>query len=346
MKYIVFNKINNDVIKKWDNFINTHKYGTVFQSYRMWELFKQTDLFEPVFYYCLNRTNDLVGILLGAVIRESKGLKGFISSRTVVYGGPLIDQSIRDSNEVLELLLNFFVHDVKKRSMFIQFRNFFDLSGVKNVFRDFGFKLHPRLNLLIDTTEQQKVWRGISESRRRQIKKSLRNGARIIEPDDIKQLRIFYNILNDLYQNKVKKPLPGWSFFKNFYTIFHKQNSGKIFLIEYEGKIIGGILSPLLEGQSLYEWYVCGLDKEFKEKGIFPSALVTWAAIEYAAKNNFCTFDFMGVGKPGVKYGVREFKSRFGGKTVNYGRYIRINNQLLYRMAEMGYNILAHLKKI
>ena len=74
--------------------------------------------------------------------------------------------------------------------------------------------------------------------------------------------------------------------------------------------------------------------------------LATWAAMEYAIENKIESFDFMGVGRPDVPYGVRDFKERFGGKQVNYGRLTRINNKFLYNTAELGYNILALLKRI
>jgi len=54
----------------------------------------------------------------------------------------------------------------------------------------------------------------------------------------------------------------------------------------------------------------------------------------------------MGVGTPEMSYGVRDFKARFGGELVNYGRFIRINNKFFFHIAEIGDNILALLKKI
>jgi len=196
----------------------------------------------------------------------------------------------------------------------------------------------------------------MSESRRRQIKKGLASGAEIIEPESIEQVREFYNILHILYRYKVRKPLADWSFFENFYKLSTKQennetveqwNSGTIGiirLIRYQNKIIGGILAPVFEKKCIYEWYVCGLDKEYKDQ--YPSVLATWAAIEYAVDSNISSFDFMGVGVPETPYGVREFKARFGGELVNYGRLTRINNRFLYNIAEFGFNILALLKKI
>jgi len=40
----------------------------------------------------------------------------------------------------------------------------------------------------------------------------------------------------------------------------------------------------------------------------------------------------MGAGKLDEEYGVREFKEKFGGKLVEYGRFICVNNRLLYQL--------------
>ena len=98
------------------------------------------------------------------------------------------------------------------------------------------------------------------------------------------------------------------------------------------------------QNKVIYEWYVCGLDQDYKN--IYPSVLATWAAIEYGLKNNLETFDFMGVGVPDKDYGVREFKSKFGGELVNFGRFGRINNHFIYTITEIGFNVLALLRKI
>ena len=185
----------------------------------------------------------------------------------------------------------------------------------------------------------------MSESRRRQLNKALKSGAEIIEPGSIEQVKEFYDILYKLYRYKVRKPLADWSFFENFYKqTIPRPGIGIIRLIRYQDRIIGGILAPVFGQKCIYEWYVCGLDKEYKEQ--YPSVLATWAALDYAINNNIETFDFMGVGKPDVPYGVRDFKARFGGELVNYGRLTRINNRFLYNIAELGYNVLALLKKI
>jgi len=307
------------------------------------------------------RNSSLTGLLIGVTIREMRGLAGYFSSRTVIYGGPLIDPYAPDRREILHMMLGSLISQVRNHSIFIQFRNFSSQAAVLNDFESDGFYLRDRLNLILDTSSRETVINNMSESRWRQVRKGLgirRTGdqairrsdevdgqfAKIIRPESITQVRAFYDILYDLYKYKVKKPLPSWEFFEQFYRISIEGKLGVILLVQYQEKIIGGILAPVTPGKTIYEWYVCGLDQQYK--GVYPSVLATWAALDYAVKNNIPNFDFMGVGIPEREYGVRDFKARFGGELVNYGRFARINNKAFYAVAELGYNFLSLIKKI
>ena len=97
-------------------------------------------------------------------------------------------------------------------------------------------------------------------------------------------------------------------------------------------------MCPIFHDRIIYEWYVAGEDE--KHDGIYPSVLATWAAIEYAAMNGIKTFDFMGAGSPGQQYGVREFKSKFGGVQVEYGRFLRVFNKPVYNTGKIFFGLL------
>ena len=355
--------------------MDSHPEGTVFQSPEMYTLFSGTGRMKPVVVGLANeKTRKLEGILLAVIIRELNGPAGYFSSRAVIYGGPLVEKRgqgeegkrgrgdagspirddsmvgspIRDDSmvdgKIYGMLLEELIRQVNSKSIFIQFRNFNSQENNKAVFLESGFRYRERLNLIVDTSSQETVIKNMSDSRLRQVKKSLKLGACSMEPENLQQVRDFYNILHDLYRHKIKKPLPAWDFFEQFYHLSVEGKLGIIRLVKYRDRIIGGILSPVTPGKTIYEWYVCGLDHEYRN--IHPSVLATWAAIEYAVKNNIPHFDFMGVGIPERDYGVREFKMRFGGEMVNHGRFARVNSKLLYFAAETGYNLMAMLKKI
>ena len=137
----------------------------------------------------------------------------------------------------------------------------------------------------------------------------------------------------------MKKPLAPESFFLNFYRASLEGKLGFILLVKYEGEVVGGMVCPLTQGKSLTEWYICGLDKKWNH--VHPSILVTWGAIQYALDYGIPCFDFLGIGKPDVPYGVRDFKMRFGGNVVDYGRYQRINSPGLYRVSRIFLSLLA-----
>ena len=333
------------LILGWDEFINAHPEGTVFQSPVMYELFKETERMKPAVFGLVNKeTGELKGILMGVIIRELKGLAGYLSSRTVIYGGPLIDPADPGREEILRLLLESLINKVKHHSIFIQFRNFNNQEDYTGIFKENGFYYRARLNLIVNTSSLETIHSKMSSSRLRQVRKGIGLGARCIVPENVGQVRAFYDILFNLYRYKVKKPLPAWDFFEQFFNLSKEGKLGIIRLVKYQDRIIGGILSPVTPGKTIYEWYVCGLDHEFK--AVYPSVLATWAAIEYALKNKIPQFDFMGVGIPEREYGVREFKSRFGGEQVNYGRYARINNRFFFIISEVGYNFMTLMKKI
>ncbi|MFC1733067.1 peptidoglycan bridge formation glycyltransferase FemA/FemB family protein [candidate division KSB1 bacterium] len=259
-----------------------------------------------------------------------------LTSRSIITGGPLGTQDHAINPSHVDVILNQIVKHLSSSTIYVEFRNLFDLSLLYPVFRKYKFKFKNHYNYQIRIKDNQSNWNNLSQSRRRQINKSLQSGTEIIQYPSLSEIKEFYHILKRLYRLKVKKPIPSWKFFLKFYEESKKGNHGKYFLVKFKNKIVAGILCPIHEKKTIYEWYIAGLDKEYKKESIYPSVMATWAGIKYAIDNEIETFDFMGAGDPNKVYGVREFKSKFGGELVNYGRYIRINKPVLYFVGKIG----------
>ncbi len=156
----------------WGGFVASHTEGTVFQSPDMYELFRNTGRMKPVIIGVADPgTGALKGVLLAVIIRELSGLAGYFSSRTVIYGGPLIDPGASGREEILQMLLDGLTGKVNRHSIFIQFRNFRSQEDNREVFLAAGFHFRDRLNLLVDTSSRETVIKSMSASRWRQIKK-------------------------------------------------------------------------------------------------------------------------------------------------------------------------------
>lgn len=320
-------------LEKLERFVYKHPNGNFFQSSIAYEFFELVENYKPLLFIA-EENGEIKGSLLAVLIKEGKGIKGFLSRRCIVYGGPIVN---KDNEDVFEILLNKLLKTVKSDSIYIEFRNLFNLSTRKDVFEknEFEFKEHYNFNLEINNIESN--LKKLNKTRRWELNKSLKEGTIIDEAKNLSEVKEFYFILKKLYNEKVKKPLPDIRFFEQF---FSSKALGKYFLVKYGNTIIGGAMCPIFR-DTIYEWYECGLDKEYKN--LYPGTLATWAPIEYAAKNGLKYFDFMGAGKPVDDYGVREFKSKFGGELVNYGRFVRINNPFLYKIGKMGLNVLGKI---
>lgn len=321
----------------WNEYVLKHADGNFFQLPDAFDLFKHVPGYTPFVFAAINADGKIAGILVSVLQQEPK-FYAALTSRSIIWGGPLVDNA-----EVCELLLKQYQETLGNKAIYTQFRNTFDTSSLKSSFQKSGFNYLAHLNFLVHTHSEspEKLLSTMSKSKSRQIKKGL-NTAEIIETNAEQDVNDFYQLLQNLYQEKVNKPLAPKEFFEFFRAHLVPKGLGKFLLIRHEGKIIGGIVCPIFPGKAIYEWYIAGMDKEYKEQ--YPSILSTWAAIAEGQKMGLKHFDFLGAGKPDADYGVRDFKAKFGGELVQLGRYEKIHKPLLMKIGVLGLKMLKFIK--
>ena len=336
MKLIIIKNKNDYSFEKIDNFISNQSNSNFFFSINTFLFYDSLDYFQPYYILVEDNKNEIRGLLFFYVTEENGifGIKNFFSRRCIIEGSPLIT---KNNNDTLELILNCLDKFLSKKVIYSEFRNFTDQKKYVDIYlkKKWIFKNHYNLILNIDDFINKKV--KISSTQKNQINRSIKNGAVIKEANSIEEVTDFYKILDNLYLNVVKKPLPNLNFFLKLFNL----KEFRFFLIEYQNKIIGGVLSPI-HNNTIYEWYVCGLDRKYKN--IYPSSLATYAPIEYAINNNIKYYDFMGAGRPGDNYGVRDFKLKFGGKLYDFGRFEKVHKPIIFEISKLGLNILNRFK--
>lgn len=329
------NSIPVKVLGDWNKLVTGSTFGNIFQSPEWSEFLKGTKSIVPLTSF--SEDEKVMKAIMMGMLQKETGLKSAFSSRIIINGGPVFDFSESNAEKNLEDVLNKFINEHASKAIYSEIRCLNDYSNFKHVFEKCGWIYKPHLNFRINCSSESIVRKNISESKLRQINKSIKTGAEIALAANSHEVSELYEILSQLYRTKIKTPLPEKSFFLG---LFHSKLA--VFpLIKFKGKIIGGIVCPVFGNKVIYEWYVCGEDGKYP--GIYPSVLATWGGIEYALKNKIEYFDFMGAGKPGDDYGVREFKARFGGEQVEYGRYIYIAKPKLYSIGKLGVKILKKI---
>ncbi len=317
---------------KWNELLRENPHSTPFQTPEFYRLIREIPGLSV--YACAVEANGKLLALAVTVVFSGRGLKGFFSRSGIIYGGPLVRQG---ENDALSSLLEAIHCAIARRTIYLETRNYSDYSAVRGLFEKHGWSYIPYLDIRIDTGNREAMYSAISSSRRRQIRRAAGSGAEIKEASSMADVEMFYRILNDHYRKRVRKPLMPIEFFRRAFSY----RFGKFLLVWYQNRVIGGIYCPLLEHHSIYEFYICGLDQEYRDQ--YPSVMATWAAMEYACDNSIEYFDLMGGGPPDKNYGVRDFKVRFGGRQVEYGRFLKINNRFMYTLGKTGITLIGKL---
>jgi len=327
-----FSVVNEVIEKKWEEYVVKHPNSNPFQLPWMYHFYEKVKGYEPIKLFVIDENSEIKACLIAVIIKEGSGIRGKLSSRIIVSGAPLINFNEDNSFEYFKEIIVSFLNKFSKSSVYIEFRNFFEF---ETAYREFlygrRFYFEENVNFIVNLKKTPNPLSYFSESKRRQINRAIKENTEVSIAQTIEEVKDFYNILVDLYKYRAKKPLADWSFFKVFFeTICHQGNGGYL-LIKYKNKVIGGIMC-IISNDTIYEWYVCGMDKEYKYN--YPSVLATWSAIDFGYRKGLSYFDFLGAGNPKEKYGVRYFKSKFGGETYNYGRFVRINYPIIFKLGK------------
>ena len=318
--------------QQWQLLVEQSATATWFQTKEAYDFYASLPEEMRPFAVGVVEEGRLVGVIVGYITRERNPIKQLLTCRSIIIGGPLLAEDI--SEEALHTLLSSIKNLPSLQGgdggrpipIYVETRNFQDYSKWKSIFEANEFTYQPHYDIHVHCNADHKM----SERRQRELKRAIKNGATVAQAQWEQEIRDWYQILNRLYREKVRTPL----FSEDFFLQFYRNGVGKYLLVKHEGKVIGGMMCPVLDSKAIYEWYVCGLDEEYKD--LSPSVVATHAAIEYAKSNGLSLFDFMGAGEPEIPYGVRDFKMEFGGELREYGRFLCIRKPLLYWIGKIG----------
>ena len=324
VKILTYHEIDQ---QQWNELIQSSPTATWFQTKEAYEFYASVGTELAPFALGIEEYGELKGVIVGYTTQEKNPIKQLITCRSIIIGGPLLDQHI--STDALSALL-LAVKQLTKGAIYVETRNFNDYSKWREIFEQCGFQYQPHLNFHVDTSSVEVVDKNLGKSRKRDIRTTIRDGVIPVYQPTLEQVRAYYDILLDLYNSKVKTPLFCWEWFEQL----HKVKNARFILTELKGKIVGGTVCVELPGRALYEWFACGIDGVYPH--IYPSTYATYLGIQYAAEHGCQIFDMMGAGKPDEAYGVRDFKAEFGGELVEHGRFLCVRKPLLYWIGKMG----------
>lgn len=321
----------------WRGFVDQHPCGNIFHTPEMFQVFERVKGYRPALEAVVDEGQQVLALLLPVDITLMNGPLRRLTTRSIAYGSVLPAPGPA-GEQALGLLLGGHSARNARRALFTELRNLADLSAVQPVLQEKGYAYEEHLNYLIDLRgSPDEVLANIGSRTRKHIRQGLRKGDVIVEQvKDRRGLEAWYGLVQKTYRN-ARVPLADRSLFEAAWDVLMPKGMVQFWLARL-GSTFVAASAELLYKNVIYGWY-SGVDRDYSAAA--PGEMLMWSVLSWGAQNGYEIYDFGGAGKPDEPYGVRDFKAKFGGKLVCYGRNTKIHSPGLLRLSTMGYRILT-----
>jgi len=171
-----------------------------------------------------------------------------------------------------------------------------------------GFSSGVRYTYLLELDDLENVWKGMDESRRRNIRRAEKDGIYVEPSDDFEQT---FALVEKTFGRQEKKAFFKLAAFKYNEVLSPKGQCNSFLARNKEGKAIAVVYIVWDEKRSYY--ILGGYDPEESHHGA--SAIAMWEAIKFTKEElGLNQFDFEG----SMIQPVEQFFRKFGGKLTPY----------------------------
>ncbi|HIE51492.1 MAG TPA: peptidoglycan bridge formation glycyltransferase FemA/FemB family protein [Armatimonadetes bacterium] len=320
----------------WDAFAAEHPQGNFMQSWTWGEL-KARGAWRPV-RLALWRGGSIVA---GASVL----FRPLPGGRQIAYAprGPLVDWN--DAELVAVLFDHLRAECHRRRAILLKIdpavpadnsaaKVALQRLGAVSVSTGHGFGgLQPQWVMRLDLTpDLETIFARFKPDWRNRIRRAGRKGVTVRVAETLADWHAFYDLLV-LTGQRQGFTVRERRYFEELRELFVPSDQARLFLAEWEGKLLGGALCFLFGPQC---WYVYGASSR-EERQRMPNYLLQWTAIRWAKERGCRVYDFRGVAPPQEKdsplYGLNRFKAGFSPETVQWiGEYDLVLAPVLYRL--------------
>lgn len=319
----------------WRAFVDQHPQGNIFHTPEMAAAFNRARGHRATLWAAVARDGEVLALLTPVQITLFGGPLRPLTSRSVAYGSVLAAPGSRGC-AALRQLLPAYKRATQGRVLFTELRNLYDLGATNPVLVEHGFTHEAHLNFLIDLDRPlPELWKGLRANARRNVKRGQASAVQIEEVRETAGLEAAYDVLKGVYQ-RINVPLPDISLFQAGLEILAPLGMLKI-LATRLGDMTIGVLCLLFYKDVAYYWYT-GTLREYAAHRV--GDLLVWHSLEMSQQQGCRVFDFGGGGRPDEEYGVRDFKAKFGGALVNFGRNTCVHGPLRLKVSQAGYQLM------
>jgi serine/alanine adding enzyme len=320
----------------WQDFVDDHPMSSIFHTSEMFKVFAQAKGHQPTLWAAISGSGRLLALLLPVQVTLMDGLLRRFTTRAIAYSSVLCAPG-PEGKKALAVLLQTYNREMQRSVLFTELRNLSDLSDLQPMLNDNDFAYEDHLNYLIDLDRPpEAVLQSIGRRTRKKIRRALRQGELIVEEANRReQVVLCYELLQKSYAT-AQVYLADRSLFEAAFDVLYPRGMVKFLLARVGDVYVAGSVE-LVYKDTIYGWYG-GMDRAYSD--YIPNELLLWHIFQWGAENGYKVYDFGGAGKPDEEYGVRDFKAKFGGELVCYGRNTCVYAPRLLWLSEQGYHLM------
>ena len=321
--------------KKWDDFVLNHPLGNIFQTSLIYDVYKKTPYNDAGVIALEDADKNIKGILVYTLIFEP-GIKSRFSTRSIINGGPIISDN---NSQFTKQILDYYNEKIKKtKVIYTEVRNLFDVQLLNEPFLKCGFSHIEHMTIHNDLTlPVEEMKKALHRGRASNIKRALNKNMQIrqlVTKDEIMQ---GHDLIAKTYE-RINLPSPDPNLFLNTAEIL--KDKCRIVGAFADDKLIGCRVY-LIYKESMYDWYAA-IDMKYSNYQV--ADLMPWHNMLWGKENGIKVYDFAGAGKPTQDYSVRDYKLKFGGKLLSFGRYYYVHKPLLYNVGKLGLKFYKYIR--
>ena len=336
----------------WRDFVATQPGANIFHTPEMADVFARAAGHRVPTWGTVDRNGVLLALFLpvevtvgGHMPRLAQGVTRAFMARAVAYGGTACAGGEVGRRALIELLGAY-----RRRAgpvLFTEVRHLCNVPDARAALREAGFVHERHLNFLIrlDRSEAD-LWGALSRSARQRIRSGERKGVDVEVVTgtdggtDTGAAGEAYRLLEVVYR-RARVPLADHSLFDAAVSVLGPRGMCRLVIARLGGEVIGARFVLLHRGR-IIDWYA-GSDRTFAAYS--PNELLVWHVLRWGCEHGYDLFDFGGAGRPDEQYGPREFKAKFGGELVDFGRDVLVHTPVRLRLSRATYGVGRRLPR-
>jgi hypothetical protein len=246
--------------------------------------------------------------------------------RCDVFGCGSYDYSVADREELFGEMLGALKAEVKAEAAIVEVRNLSNATFGYKEFRHNGFFPVSWMRVHNSLHSQKSAESRLSQSRLRQIRKALKSGVVVEQATSSDDIHELSRLMRSHFKRRM---FPFIDFFTSSIDALAGDSQVRIFVVRYNGRIIGGS-ACFYTVTDAYLLLSVGMRKVYAAQ--YPGVMAVWAALSDAYERGFSHLEFMDAGIPFRRHGYRDFILRFGGKQSSTRRWFLLRATWLNKL--------------